>query len=162
MIIPKDIELFQCYSNNFDDLLRLLEYDEIIKIYHLLDSIFNLIHINLKKLQNTSDEYLINLYDDHLLDFVSHCMSLPRERIANLITNTKSELLNYSLYYVYNSTKCNNNKSNNTSNNTSNCILYFQNEGYLIYTIREYVFASDLEPNIDYIDYINNYTNIFY
>ncbi len=80
-----------------EPLLNRLSFQQIVYLYMMLTSLYEVIRTRLSMLEASSE---LPTGDDHLMDFCSYCLSLPRERIYNLIKDPCNELIQYRLYYV--------------------------------------------------------------
>ena len=144
MNVPQDLELLQVYSSNLSLLLNQLSVEQVLKLNAMLNALHGLIFERLRSLENSQ---ILPTVDDHYYDFCSHCLSLPRDRIRNLIMNPIQELSAYSLYYKYSDRAT------------------FENEGYLTYALRNYIekrFNLQPEDISDKLLFLQQYQNVFY
>ena len=149
--IPQDLEILQILCNrdvSLPQFLDKLTKEQIIYLYTMVEYLYSLIMGATVEFSITS---ILPTGDDHYQDFCSFCLSLPRDRIKNLIENPYNELISYRVYYI----------------DISGDYSYtYQNEGYITYELRNY-----LEQKYNYIpqenlnereqiNFLNNYQNI--
>ena len=97
LLVPKDLEVLQVYSQNLPSLLDSLSTEQVKQLYDMSEALFWSLVYRLRSLEATRD---LPTADDHYFDFCSFCMSLPRQRIQALLANPCKELTTHRIYYI--------------------------------------------------------------
>ncbi len=155
--IPQDLEILQILyqydrknigmqSKYLESLLNKLTFEEVVYLYTMLLSLYEVIRTQLLNLESTME---LPTADDHFMDFCYYCLSLPRERIYSIIKNPCDELNRYRIYYVMLSGKST-----------------YEDEGFLLYQIGGYlnkISGHDMSIRITYdqaINFLKEYQDI--